>query len=109
MGVHDHAFTLPWTPAFLNKHGGLVLGIGQFNQWVGSQVMATGLVQIWPGTPVSKPLISGRRVEGLRLADQAIGATFFAVEAARSARLARRLTSSSACRKATRTASGLWA
>src|ERR1039458_5961361 len=31
-GVRDHAFTLPWTPAFLNKHGGLVLGIGQFNQ-----------------------------------------------------------------------------
>jgi electron-transferring-flavoprotein dehydrogenase len=72
VGVHDHAFTLPWTPAFLNKHGGLVLGIGQFNQWVGSQLMATGLVQIWPGTPVSKPLISGRRVEGLRLADQGV-------------------------------------
>jgi electron-transferring-flavoprotein dehydrogenase len=72
VGVQDHAFTLPWTPAFLNKHGGLVLGIGQFNQWVGSQLMATGLVQIWPGTPVSKPLISGRRVEGLRLADQGV-------------------------------------
>jgi len=49
--VKDHAFQLPWTPAFLNKHGGLVLSIGQFNQWVGSQLMASGLVQIWPGTP----------------------------------------------------------
>jgi len=71
-GVKDHAFTLPWTPGFLNKHGGLVLGIGQFNQWVGSQLMATGLVQIWPGTPVSEPLLSGRKVEGLRLADQGV-------------------------------------
>jgi electron-transferring-flavoprotein dehydrogenase len=49
-----------------------VLSIGQFNQWVGSQLMATGLVQIWPGTPVSEPLLSGMRVEGLRLADQGV-------------------------------------
>jgi len=72
IGVCDHAFTLPWTPAFLNKHGGLVLGIGQFNQWVGSQLMATGLVQIWPGTPVSEPLFKDNKVEGLRLADQGV-------------------------------------
>jgi len=72
IGVCDHAFTLPWTPAFLNKHGGLVLGIGQFNQWVGSQLMATGLVQIWPGTPVSAPIFNGKKVEGLRLADQGV-------------------------------------
>jgi electron-transferring-flavoprotein dehydrogenase len=72
LGLKDHAFDLPWTPAFLNKHGGLVLSIGQFNQWVGSQLMSTGLVQIWPGTPVSSPLISGRKVEGLRLADQGV-------------------------------------
>jgi len=78
VGVRDHAFTLPWTPPFFNKHGGLVLGIGQFNQWVGSQLMATGLVQIWPGTPVSSPLFSqepgghGKKVEGVRLADQGV-------------------------------------
>ena len=71
-GVKDHAFELPWTPAFLNKHGGLVLSMGQFNQWVGSQLMATGLVQIWPGTPVSGPLFDGRAVTGLRLADQGV-------------------------------------
>jgi electron-transferring-flavoprotein dehydrogenase len=71
-GVRDHAFTLPWTPAFLNKHGGLVLGIGQFNQWVGTQLMATGLVQIWPGTPVAAPLFNGNKVEGVRLADQGV-------------------------------------
>ena len=71
-GVKDHAFTLPWTPAFLNKHPGLVMSIGQFNQWVGSQLMATGLVQIWPGTPVAGPIFSDKKVEGLRLADQGV-------------------------------------
>ena len=70
--LKDHAFQLPWTPAFLNKHGGLVLSIGQFNQWVASQLMASGLVQIWPGTPVSAPLIDGEAVTGLRLADQGV-------------------------------------
>jgi len=75
-GVCDHSFALPWTPRFLHKHGGLVLSIGQFNQWVASQLMATGLVQIWPGTPVSSPIFgensSTRKVEGLRLADQGV-------------------------------------
>ncbi len=70
--VQDHAFELPWTPEFLNKHEGLILSIGQFNQWVGSQLMAGGQVQIWPGTPVSGPLMNGRAVEGLRLADQGV-------------------------------------
>lgn len=72
LGLNDHAFQLPWTPAFLNKHGGLVLSIGQFNQWVASQLMAGGLVQIWPGTPVSAPLLDGQAVTGLRLADQGV-------------------------------------
>ena len=76
--VKDSAFELPWTPAFLHKHGGLVLSIGQFNQWVGSQLMASGLVQIWPGTPVSGPIFpedpggTKRAVAGLRLADQGV-------------------------------------
>jgi len=70
--LKDHAFELPWTPAFLNKHGGLVLSIGQFNQWVASQLMASGLVQIWPGTPVSAPIREGEAVAGLRLADQGV-------------------------------------
>jgi electron-transferring-flavoprotein dehydrogenase len=78
LGVKDSAFELPWTPAFLHKHGGLVLSIGQFNQWVGSQLMASGLAQIWPGTPVSAPIFSekpegdGKAVLGLRLADQGV-------------------------------------
>ncbi len=75
LDLGNHAFELPWTPAFLHKHGGLVLSIGQFNQWVGAQLMATGLVQIWPGTPVSTPLFSGNAVTGLRLADQGVDRT----------------------------------
>jgi electron-transferring-flavoprotein dehydrogenase len=71
-GVRDFAFELPWTPGFLHKHGGLLLSLGQFNQWVAAKVMETGLVQIWPGTPVSAPLIEGRGVAGLRLADQGV-------------------------------------
>ncbi len=35
---------------------GLVLSIGQFNQWVSQQLMMTGAVQIWPGSPVAEPL-----------------------------------------------------
>src|ERR1035437_115760 len=72
LGVKDHAFELPWTPGFLHKQGGLVLSLGQFNQWVGSQLMASGLVQIWPGTPVSAPIFSGDAVQGVRLADQGV-------------------------------------
>jgi len=74
----DDAIELPWTPAFLHKPGGLVLSIGQFNQWVGSQLMASGLVQIWPGTPVTEPIFAEtpdperRSVLGLRLADQGV-------------------------------------
>ena len=48
------------------------MSIGQFNQWVASQLMATGLVQIWPGTPVNTPLFSSESVLGVRLADQGV-------------------------------------
>jgi electron-transferring-flavoprotein dehydrogenase len=54
-------------PGFLHKKDGWVLSIGQFNQWVGSQIMAGGAVQIWPGSPVLGPLIEDGRVTGVRL------------------------------------------
>ncbi len=66
----DHAFELPYTPDFLNKHGGVVMSMGQFMQWAGAQLMASGAVQIWPGTPVAAPLIENGRVTGVRLVDQ---------------------------------------
>ena len=66
---HD-ALELPYIPPYLQKHGGLVTSIGQFNQWVGAQLMTAGTVQIWPGTPVAHPLIDGDRVTGVRLMDQ---------------------------------------
>ena len=71
-------FHLPWTPQFLHKGGGLVMSIGQFNQWVGAQLMASGLVQIWPAMPVSEPLFqenaerNGEKVAGVRLTDQGV-------------------------------------
>ena len=71
-------FILPWTPQFLHKGGGLVMSIGQFNQWVGAQLMASGLVQIWPAMPVSEPLFrenaerNGEQVAGVRLTDQGV-------------------------------------
>jgi len=70
LGVRHHAFELPWAPAFLHKKGGLVLSMGQFCQWVGSQVMASGAVQIWPGTPVAEAVIEDGGVAGVRLAHQ---------------------------------------
>ena len=78
LGVRDDAFHLPWTPRFLHKGGGLVMSIGQFNQWVGAQLMASGLVQIWPSMPVSEPLFrenaerNGEEVAGIRLTDQGV-------------------------------------
>ena len=70
--LKDDAFELPWTPGFLRKENGLVLSIGQFNQWVASRLMASGLVQIWPGTPVKGPLFANRTVVGIRLTDQGV-------------------------------------
>ena len=66
----EHALELPYIPPFLRKDEGLLLSIGQFNQWVSSQLMATGQVQIWPGMPVSEPLVEGDKVVGIRLVDQ---------------------------------------
>ncbi|HXR05333.1 MAG TPA: 4Fe-4S ferredoxin, partial [Verrucomicrobiae bacterium] len=66
------ALKLPWTPAFLHKRGGMVLSIGQFMQWAGAQVQSAGTVQIWPGTPVSQPLIEEDKVVGVRLLDQGV-------------------------------------
>jgi electron-transferring-flavoprotein dehydrogenase len=69
-GLKHDAFELPYTPQFMQKHDGLVLSLGQFNQWVSDQVAASGMVQIWPGMPVAEPLIEGDAVAGVRLADQ---------------------------------------
>ena len=53
--LRNEAVELPYIPSFLQKHDGLVLSLGQFNQWVGEQLTSSGLLQIWPGTPVSAP------------------------------------------------------
>lgn len=71
-GYRDYAFELPYTPPFLRKHDGLVMSIGQFNNWVGSQLMGSGTVQIWPAMPVSEPLVENNAVVGIRLSDQGV-------------------------------------
>lgn len=66
------AAELPWIPPFLAKHDGLVMSMGSFLSWAGSNLMCSGLVQIWPGMPVAAPLFDGARVTGVRLADQGV-------------------------------------
>jgi electron-transferring-flavoprotein dehydrogenase len=66
----DHALELPWIPGFLRKDDGFLLSLGQFNQWVGSGLMGGGLVQIWPGMPVSEAVVEEGAVRGIRLLDQ---------------------------------------
>lgn len=68
--LRHHAVELPWIPAFLQKHGGFVLSLGQFSQWVAEQLLASGNVQIWPASPVAEPLLENDRVTGIRLMDQ---------------------------------------
>jgi electron-transferring-flavoprotein dehydrogenase len=70
--LKDDAVEVPFTPSFMRKHDGMIFSLGQFNQWVSEQVSATGLVQIWPGMPVSEPLIEGEGVAGIRLSDQGV-------------------------------------
>lgn len=69
---HD-AIELPYIPPFLRKDGGLVLSIGQFNQWVSDNLMMSGAVQLWPGAPVAGPLVEENKVVGVRLVDQGTG------------------------------------
>ncbi len=66
------ALELPYVPDFLQKHDGFVLSLGQFNQWVGEQIVSSGLVQVWPGMPVAEALIENDRVTGVRLLDQGV-------------------------------------
>jgi electron-transferring-flavoprotein dehydrogenase len=68
----DASVELPVIPPFLRKEPGFVFSIGQFNQWVGSEVMGSGLAQIWPGMPVARVLRENGRVAGVRLMDQGV-------------------------------------
>src|SRR5512138_3682829 len=70
--VEDDALALPYTPAFLHKKDGFIFSMGQLMQWTAGQVLATGMVQIWPGTPVAEAIVEGRAVKGVRLVDQGV-------------------------------------
>lgn len=66
----NYALQLPFIPPFMKKEDGMILSMGQFNQWVGSQLMGSGAVQIWPGMPVKEALLEDEKVTGIRLVDQ---------------------------------------
>ena len=74
--LRDHSVEIPFTPNFMHKADGTILSLGQFNQWVSEQVTSTGLVQVWPGTPVTSALIEStteeKAVTGVRFADQGV-------------------------------------
>jgi electron-transferring-flavoprotein dehydrogenase len=72
LGVKDHALELAWTPEFLHKKDGFVFSMGQLMSWMAGQVLATGTVQLWPGTPVAEALVDGAKVLGVRLLDQGV-------------------------------------
>jgi electron-transferring-flavoprotein dehydrogenase len=61
------AIELPYLPPFLRKHPGVILSLGQFLQHVGGNLMATGAVQIWPGTPIEELLREDGKVTGVRM------------------------------------------
>ena len=61
-------------PPFLAKHDGVVMSLGQFTQWVSAEILAAGVTQIWPASPVAGPLFDGGRVTGVRLVDQGTNA-----------------------------------
>jgi electron-transferring-flavoprotein dehydrogenase len=66
---------LPYAPPFLRKDGGIVMSLGQFMQFVGGRLMASGSAQIWPGMPVEQALIEDGCVRGVRLADQGVSSS----------------------------------
>ena len=70
--LQDDAGQLPYIPEFMAKEDGVMFSLGQFNQWVGSELMGGGLVQIWPGMPVEKPIIEKDAVVGIQLVDQGV-------------------------------------
>ncbi|HYA47965.1 MAG TPA: 4Fe-4S ferredoxin [archaeon] len=72
VGARDHAVESPFTPKFMRKHDGMIFSLGQFNQWVSEQITSSGVVQVWPGMPVSAPLIEEEAVRGVRLTDQGV-------------------------------------
>ena len=52
--LRDSAVELPFTPKFMRKHDGLVLALGQFNQWVSEQVTSSGVVPGLVDTPTGE-------------------------------------------------------
>lgn len=69
---NNKAFIIPFCPSFLKKDGGMVFSLGQFLQYVGTKLMSSGNIQIWPGSPVNEPIIKDNKVIGIRLIDYGV-------------------------------------
>ena len=101
------------------------MSLGQFMQFVGAELMASGTVQIWPGMPVDRALVEDGRVRGVRLSDQGVDregnpeagfmpgmdvrAALTVVATGRWEPSAASSTSNSGCRRVITSASGPWA
>lgn len=66
------AWEFPWIPPFLHKKPGWVFSLGQFCSWASSQVMASGVAQIWPSSPAGAAVVENNAVCGIRLLDQGL-------------------------------------
>jgi electron-transferring-flavoprotein dehydrogenase len=66
-GARGYAVELPYIPPFLRKHDGFILSLGQFLQHVGGNLMGSGAVQIWPGSPIDQLLMEDGKVSGIRM------------------------------------------
>ena len=71
--IASHGVELPYTPAFLHKHGGLVMSLGQFMQYVGARTDGLRHGADLAGN-AGRPTRSSRdeRVRGVRLRDQGV-------------------------------------
>jgi len=93
--VENHALNLPWTPAFLHKHDGLILSMGQFMQWASACSIKAWTKKAIPPT-ASRPAWTSTP----RLRSSATD---------RLARLASNSTRNLACPKVITPATGRWA
>ncbi len=66
------SFEFPFIPSFMNKKGGYVFSLGQFLSFVGNKIMSSGRIQIWPASPVERPIVENKKIIGVKLVDQGV-------------------------------------
>ena len=71
-GVRDHAFELPWTPAFLHKQGGLFSPSASSTSGSVRSSWPAAWCRSGPARPSARRSFTAIAVTGLRLADQGV-------------------------------------